>query len=120
MQGDWLWHELITPDPKKAEDFYGKLLGWKTSPMPAAGGPPYTLWQRDGKNHGGMMKPPMPGIPPHWEVYIKVDDVGALADRVPKLGGKVRHGPTDIPDVGRIAIIEDPTGAVIALITPKM
>jgi predicted enzyme related to lactoylglutathione lyase len=120
MQGDWFWHELITPDPQKAGEFYGKLLGWKTTDMPMANGMTYTLWQRAGQNHGGMMKPPMPGIPPHWETYVKVDDVDAIADRVPRLGGMVHVPPTDIPNVGRFAVIGDPTGAVLAVITPKM
>ncbi len=125
MQGDWFWHELITPDPGKAGDFYDKLLGWKTKPVPMGGPEPYHLWQRGGKEepagmgHGGMMKTPMPGVPPHWAVYLKVDDVDAIADRVAKLGGKVLVPPTDIPNVGRFTVAQDPTGAVISFITPK-
>src|SRR5262249_15418610 len=125
MQGDWFWHELITPDTKKAGDFYGKLLGWKTVEMPMGGGEPYNLWQRGVAtdpmgNHGGMMKTRMPGTPSLWMVYIKVDDVDAIADRVAKLGGRVKMPPTDIPNVGRFSVVEDPTGATIAFITPKM
>jgi hypothetical protein len=58
------------------------------------------------------------GAPPHWIGYVGVPDVDAAARDVKKLGGVVHHEPTDIPQVGRFAIVADPQGAVFALFTP--
>jgi hypothetical protein len=118
MQGDWLWHELHTPDPKKATGFYGKLLGWKTREMRMDGGHPYTLIVQNGKDSGGITNFMAPGEKPHWLVYVVVDNVDAAADQVPKLGGKVLSPPMDVPGVGRFTVVADPTGGAIALMTP--
>ena len=68
-----------------------------------------------------MMKiggPEWEGITNHWFTYIAVDDVDATAAKVGPAGGEVKWPPHDIPDVGRIAIIADPTGAVIGIFKP--
>jgi hypothetical protein len=67
-----------------------------------------------------MMKSMAPGVPPHWLVYITVDDVDASADKVTKHGGKILMPAIDVPNVGRFVVIADPQGAAIALMTPKM
>ena len=61
-----------------------------------------------------------PGVPPHWFSYLEVDDVDTRIAGVEANGGKVIRQPFDIPDVGRIAILADPTGAPIGWMTPKM
>jgi len=81
----------------------------------------YRIIQNQGQGAGGMMalaasKAP-PGTPPHWVSYVEVDDVDARTGRVEGLGGRVMSAPFDIPNVGRISVIADPTGAVICLIT---
>ena len=58
------------------------------------------------------------GIPPQWFSYIKVDDVDAAVAKVGAAGGAVRREPFDIPGIGRIAIIADPAGAALGLMTP--
>ena len=75
----------------------------------------------DGKHVGGIFKmgPEFGPIPSHWMAYVAVEDVDARAARVAELGGKIRVPPTDIPNVGRFCIIDDPTGATISLITLK-
>ena len=60
-----------------------------------------------------------PGTPPHWFAYIEVDDVDARVKRIAANGGKLHREPFDIPDVGRIAIVADATGAMIGWMTPK-
>ncbi len=117
MQGEWHWHELHTPDPKKAADFYSKLVGWTTRDM-TGGGMPYTVILQNGKDSGGITNFMAPGAPPHWLIYVTCEDVDALADKTPKLGGKVLSPPMDIPGIGRFAVIADPTGAPIAFMTP--
>jgi len=118
--GSFYWNEMATNDPKKAEDFYTGLVGWKTQAMPMPQGS-YTMWLAGGQPVGGMFEianSPFKGKPPQWLSYIAVDDVDAAVAKVAGLGGTVRMPAKDIPDVGRIAVIEDPEGAAIALMTP--
>jgi predicted enzyme related to lactoylglutathione lyase len=64
---------------------------------------------------GGIMRSP-PGaasMPPAWGSYVTVSDVDAVIGKVPSLGGKVVAGPFDVPKVGRMAVLQDPQGAVI-------
>jgi predicted enzyme related to lactoylglutathione lyase len=117
--GTFCWNELMTRDPEKAGKFFKELIGWEPtdSGMP---GMPYTLFKMGENQVGGMMMmpPEIPAqVPPHWMAYIQVDDVDALVGKLGDLGGKLLHGPQDIPTVGRFVVIEDPTGAVVSLIT---
>ena len=123
-RGQFVWHELATTDPKAAEAYYGKVIGWKAKPFEGADpGHPYTLLMTGSAMNGGLMELPEMarenGAPPHWITYIGVADVDAGVAQVKKLGGKVHYGPEDIPDVGRFAIVADPQGASFALFTPR-
>lgn len=117
--GVFIWNELVTRDMPGAERFYTELLGWKAvdSNMP---GMKYTVFKAGDRESGGLME--MPGDVPkevsaHWMAYITVDDVDAAAEKTKQLGGQVLHGPQDVPKVGRFCIIQDPTGAVVSLMT---
>ena len=68
---------------------------------------------------GGIMATPpqAQGAPPHWGVYITVDDVDAVAKKAEELEAKTVVPLTDIPDVGRMYTFQDPQGAVISVIT---
>lgn len=119
--GSFYWNELATNDTKGSEAFYTGLVGWKTQAMPMPNGGTYTLWLSGGQPVGGMFT--MEGSPiadktPQWLSYIAVDDVDATLAKVDGLGGKVQMPAMDIPDVGRIAVIEDPQGVVIAIMKP--
>jgi len=118
--GSFHWNELNTHDPKLAREFDGKALGWTFDVMPMPGFDYYIAKSGD-KAVGGifeMKRPEFEGMPSHWLAYIAVDDVDArIADAV-KLGATIRRGPWDIPEVGRVAIVQDPTGAVAGRITP--
>jgi len=111
------WYELNTNDLAKASAFYTELLGWKADRKP--GPTPYTEWMLDGCVVGGalQMDPAWGEIPPHWQVYVSVADCDATAAKAQELGGRVELPPTDIPEVGRAAVLADPTGADIAVIT---
>lgn len=120
--GDWFWHELMTDDAEKAKAFYGGLLGWTAQPW-ENGAMPYTIWKHGDGDHGGMMAmqgPQFAGVKPQWMIYVAVADVDAAAAKVPGLGGTVHVPPTDIPQIGRFAIVVDPSGATLGLITPQM
>jgi len=104
----------------EAKKFYNALFGWGAKPVDM-GGFTYTLLQKDGKDHGGMMEmtgPMWQGVPPHWMMYVAVDDVDATAKKVAELGGKVCVPPTDI-SVGRFAVVNDPQGATFSLFKGK-
>lgn len=126
FHGSWAWHELASPDPDASTEFYGKLLGWtkRTQDMGGTTGV-YTLFQRPGAedDHGGVVKmhgPEWEGVPPHWLIYIAVDDVDAICAQTTTLGGEVKVPAFDIPNVGRMAVLSDPHGAVFAVMTPSM
>jgi|JI10StandDraft_1071094.scaffolds.fasta_scaffold345672_2 predicted enzyme related to lactoylglutathione lyase len=112
--GHFVWRELIAADVEAAKRFYGELLGWRFGEMPMGDGPAYTLIQVGEKMVGGMMPPPMPGMPSHWMSYVSVDDVDAATARVKAHGGSVAAGPMDIA-VGRLAVVADPSGAHFTL-----
>jgi predicted enzyme related to lactoylglutathione lyase len=127
--GSFCWYELGTNDPDAAQNFYKSLLGWEikeskaTSECEGSGGPPmvYNEIVVGGQHVGGMYKmgPEFGGASSHWMAYVAVDDVDARARQVWELGGKVCVPPTDIPAVGRFCVVNDPTGATLALITLK-
>lgn len=118
--GTFNWNELMTNDVAKAKAFYGATLGWTFSDMPMPGGGVYTLAHSGPAMAAGMMDMTgvtPPGVPPHWFDYIEVDDVDHRVGLVEENGGKILRPPFNIPNVGRIAIITDATGAAIGLMT---
>jgi hypothetical protein len=108
------WNELITSDPAAAIAFYTQLFGWGTEAFEGMQGE-YTMFTHEGMAFGGVMKTPMPGVPTHWLNYVVVEDIEASIEKSKSLGGEICMGPMDIPDVGRIAVVKDPQGAVIGL-----
>lgn len=121
--GAFMWNELMTGDVEKAKSFYQATIGWTIEEMPMPGGSgSYWIAKADGKPVAGLMNMTgmvPPGTPPHWFAYIEVDDVDARVKRIAASGGKLHREPFDIPDVGRIAIVADATGAMIGWMTPK-
>lgn len=116
-----LWNELVTQDQKACGDFFAGLLGWDRKEVDAGPMGIYTLFQVDGKDVAGMMNPLTDyskARPPFWSAYIEVDDVDACVAKVEELGGAVIAAPEDIPNVGRVCMIEDPAGAPICLMKP--
>ena len=116
-RGAFVWYDLMTSDPRGAEGFYAKAVGWGTQPWDQM---PYTMWTANSQPLGGVM--PLPteaGAPPHWLAYISVPDVDGAGSLAQSLGGKVLKAAADIPDVGRFAILEDPHGARFAVFTPN-
>jgi predicted enzyme related to lactoylglutathione lyase len=117
--GAFSWNELMTSDPEAAISFYTALLGWTTQTMAMPGGDYHLLKVGDTSVGGVMAMPPEAragGMPPSWGSYVTVADVDATARKATALGGKVVHGPLDIPGVGRMAVIVDPQGAAINVI----
>lgn len=111
------WAELITSDPAGAIAYYTSLFGWETEPFTGAEGE-YTMFKRAGVPFGGVMKTPMPDVPTHWMNYVSVEDIDAAVAKSVDLGGGVIVPPKPVPEVGRIAVLKDPQGAVIGLHEP--
>jgi predicted enzyme related to lactoylglutathione lyase len=111
--GAWSWNELLTPDVSKAAEFYGKVFGWEANHITE--GMEYTEFKLNGQSIAGGMKPPMPGLPPSWQVYFSVDDTDASFAKAVSLGATSFREPTDIPP-GRFAVLADPQGAVFHII----
>jgi uncharacterized protein len=118
-KGLFVWYEHLARDPKAAMAFYSDVVGWKTQPFPEGGD--YVMWVGSQGPLGGVMKLPeqAPNMPPHWMAHVEVDDVDATATLAKKLGGKVHKEPTDIPTVGRFAVLADPQGAPISIFKPN-
>ena len=106
------WVELVTSDAGAAKAFYGALLGWDFDDQPA-GEAIYTMASRDGREVAGLFADPQQ--PPHWNNYVTVSSADEAAEKAASLGATVVAPAFDVLDAGRMAVIEDPTGAFIAL-----
>ena len=118
------WNELNTRDVEGAKAYYGATLGWSFDAMPMADtGGEYVVAKLGDQMVAGIFDiaamPGMDDVPPHWFTYFAVDDVDAAAAATEAAGGQVQRPPWDIEGVGRIAIIQDPTGAMMGLMTPS-
>lgn len=113
--GAFSWCELATRDVPAAEAFYETVFGWGAHTH--EGAMPYSEFKLGGESIAGMMPMPdtMPAeVPPHWRIYIEVDDVDATAARAQELGGNVLLSGMDYPG-GRLAVISDPQGATFGV-----
>jgi predicted enzyme related to lactoylglutathione lyase len=121
LRGRFLWYELMTTDPKAAEGFYGKVVGWSAQAYPGME-TPYTTWMKGETPVGGLMTIPAEakagGAPPNWLMYVGTPDADATVRQARSLGGTVEAGPMEIPKVGRFAVLADPQGAVFAILQP--
>lgn len=117
--GAFAWTELMTTDVEGARKFYSGLVGWTSQDMPMGPEMTYTVFQVDGKGSAGMFRlhgPQMEGVPPNWTSYVSVSNCDATVARAQNLGGTVVVPPQDVPGTGRFAVLQDPTGAVFAVI----
>ena len=116
MANPFVHVELHTKDLPKAREFYGSLFGWNLQDMPMPGGAgTYTMINVGEGTGGGMMTDDMSGAPPHWMAYVGVDDVRAKTAQAKELGATVLQDVMPVGDFGLMAIIRDPTGAVLAM-----
>ena len=115
--GRFCWHELMTTDPAGAMTFYGGLAGWTTEAH--AQDPSYRMWKTPKVTLGGVMVLPEEarkmGSPSHWVPYVEVTDVDGTVQRATAMGARVYVPGTDIPTMGRFAVLGDPQGATFAV-----
>ncbi len=119
--GDFIWYELMTTDADAAQAFYGGLLGWSFEGVNQEGSD-YRLSLKNGTPVSGVL--PLTnemcdgGARPLWAGYVAVKDVDASVTAITEKGGAILMPPQDIPDVGRIAFVQDPQGAPFYIMRP--
>src|SRR4051812_17178858 len=116
-QGTPSYVELSSPDQQAAKEFYGPLLGWEFEDVDMGEAGVYVAVSVRGDSMAGIagQMPHLAGHPAFWGAYIAVDDVDAAAARVEPAGGKVEAGPFDVMELGRMASVQDPSGARVNL-----
>ncbi|MEA2286345.1 MAG: uncharacterized protein QOJ21_2388 [Solirubrobacteraceae bacterium] len=114
--GTLSWTDLSTSDLDGAKRFYGELLGWGFDDQPIGDGMVYSLAKLRGLEAAAMST--TPDQPPHWNVYVTVESADASAARAAELGATLLAEPFDVFDAGRMFVIRDPTGPIIAAWQP--
>ncbi|MCC1494452.1 VOC family protein [Cognatishimia sp. F0-27] len=116
------WSELMTRDVDAAIAYYKDTCGWTVDAMPMGDGTTYWVCSNDGAPTAGIMDmaglPGTKDMPPHWFTYLAVDDVEAATEATVAAGGQVIRPPFEVPNTGLIALVTDPTGAAVGLMTP--
>ena len=115
MANPFVHVELNTTDVDKAKEFYGQLFDWKLEDMAMGPSDTYTIIKVGDGTGGGLLKTPMPGVPSFWLAYVLVDDIGAATKKAESLGAKIVKDSIEVPDMGWLSIIADPTGAALGL-----
>jgi predicted enzyme related to lactoylglutathione lyase len=120
--GTFCWVELATTDSNAAKTFYTQLFGWTYVDNQVSPDMVYTMAQLDGKDVGALyqMTPDMraQGIPPNWMSYVSVANADETTEKAKANGATVLNGPFDVFTHGRMAVIQDPTGAVFSIWQP--
>ena len=117
--GTFCWMDVYLPDPERGKAFYHAMFGWESTDVPMGdSGMLYTRFTLDGKSVGAM-GPAMPGMypegaPPTWISYLATDDMDATVSAAKDLGAVFHMGPADVGD-GRVALMQDPSGASLFL-----
>ncbi len=121
QHGDFIWYELLTTDADAAARFYGAVIGWQARPAEGSDRG-YRLFGIGGADVGGMMPIPSGGgsMRPGWLGYVGVDDVDATVAAIVGAGGAQHIAPTDIPGVGRFALVADPQGVAFYVMRGAM
>jgi len=116
LQGGFSWHELATTDVAGAARFYGELFGWRKGrahDMGAMG--TYQIFEHAGNQAGGMCNVQGPSIPPSWLSYVHVADSNRAVAAAKATGGRLMHGPIEVPGGSWIALMMDPQGGAFAV-----
>ncbi|MBA3752338.1 VOC family protein [Candidatus Dependentiae bacterium] len=115
--GTFCWTDLATTDAEGAKKFYTNLFGWTFEDTPAGEGMTYTMLKLDGNEVAALSQ--HADQPPHWNTYIAVENVDETVAQAKSLGAQVFMEAFDVMDVGRMAMIQDPTGAMVFLWQPR-
>jgi predicted enzyme related to lactoylglutathione lyase len=114
LPGKFVWFEHLSSDPKKAQAFYGEVLGWKVESFPM-GDFTYDMIATKTGTVGGYAQPKDARTAAHWISYASVTDIDATLKAITAAGGKVVEAAYDVPTIGRMARVADPLGAELSL-----
>ena len=117
--GCFSWFSLMTSDTDRASEFYTNLLGWTTEEYEVPGMDNTIVFKASGREFGNPVPLEQQGVPSHWISYIACRDVDESCKQAEKMGGTVSAQPFDMPTIGRIPMITDPSGATFHLYTPE-
>jgi hypothetical protein len=121
--GSFCWFELATTDQAAAKKFYTALFGWDVNDSPMGPDDFYSMFKLSGRDAGAaytMRKEQRAqGVPPHWMVYIAVASADQAVSKAAQLGGTVLAPAFDVMEIGRMAVIQDPTGAIFSVWQPR-
>jgi hypothetical protein len=121
--GAFSWVELATTDQNAAKNFYSSLFGWSAADMPMGPGEFYTLFKLEGRDAAACytMRPDQSsqGMPPNWLLYVATEDADNSAKQAAAAGGQVLAPAFDVGEFGRMAVLQDPTGATFSVWQPK-
>lgn len=119
VHGTPSWVDLSTSDPSASLTFYSALFGWDWDENPTDQGGSYFMARLGGNAVAGMMQQQPEqaemGIPSMWNTYVTVDDIDATLGRVEAAGGSIMMPTMQVMESGRMAVVVDPTGAVICM-----
>jgi len=121
VHGQFYWNELRTRDAERAMKFYADTVGWSFEASGTPDGHAYWVATLGGKPVAGLfplLSPMFDGVPESWMSFLAVDDVDARVARAIKAGAKLVMPIFDVPGVGRIAMLMEPSGAGVGWITP--
>lgn len=116
--GTFCWVDLVVGDQNAAKAFYGDLFGWNYEDFPIGDGSSYSVAQLDDHAVAAIVPPPDPSMPPHWNCYVSVEDTDTAAARAQELGATIVLGAGDVGDSGRLAVFQDPQGAILSVWQP--
>jgi predicted enzyme related to lactoylglutathione lyase len=116
--GAFSWADLSTTDADAATAFYTSLFGWDPEDLPVPEGGVYTMLSKGGKPVAALSAA-MEGQPAAWNSYVTVESADDSAAAAQEHGGTVVMEPFDVMDVGRMAVIQDPTGAFFSVWEPR-
>ena len=119
QHGTFCWNELATSDPQRAMAFYGATLGWTFQRFSLEEGPYWVAMAGETPvgGIGGLETGAVASAQPYWFVFVEVDDVDRRIAAARSAGAAILREPHDVPGVGRVAVLRDPTGAAVGWMT---
>ncbi len=120
--GSFCWIELATVDQEAAKQFYTSLFGWSYVDSAMGPGEIYTMFKLQGRDVGAVFTLNQAmreqGVPPNWALYVSAESADDIVQTAVDVGGRAVAGPFDVGDYGRMAVLQDPTGAMLSVWEP--
>jgi predicted enzyme related to lactoylglutathione lyase len=116
--GAFVWYDLLTDDVPGVEHFYGELFGWEFEGDFGDEGD-FTLVSFQGKPIAGIVYAPRlenGQSRARWIPSMSVANVDQTVEKLRRAGGTVYTEAHDVPDRGRLAVVGDPDGAILAFV----